>query len=72
MGEASEYLTKTLGFDAILPMNTGAEACETGVKLARRWGYMKKGIPHNKAVVLVAKGCFWGRTITASGACDDP
>jgi ornithine--oxo-acid transaminase len=72
MGETAEFLTKTLGFDAMLPMNTGAEACETGVKLARRWGYAKKGIPNNKAVVLVAKGCFWGRTITASGACDDP
>lgn len=53
-------------------MNTGVEAGETAVKLARRWGYVKKMIPDNKAVVIVAKGNFWGRTITASGACDDP
>ena len=56
----------------MLPMNGGVEACETAVKIARRWGYVKKGIPDNQAVVLVAKGNFWGRTITASGASDDP
>ena len=53
-------------------MNTGAEAGETAVKLARRWGYVKKGIPDNQAKVVVMEGNFWGRTITASGACDDP
>jgi ornithine--oxo-acid transaminase len=53
-------------------MNSGVEAVETAVKLARRWGYVVKKIPDNQAKVLVAKGCFWGRTITASGACDDP
>jgi ornithine--oxo-acid transaminase len=53
-------------------MNSGVEAVETAVKLARRWGYNVKGIPDDKANVLIAKGCFWGRSITASGACDDP
>jgi len=56
----------------VLPMNTGCEACETAVKLARRWGYVSKKIPDNKAVVLIARGSFWGRSITASGASDDP
>ena len=72
LGPFSEFLTKQLGYDKFLPMNGGVEACETAVKLARRWGYQKKGIPDNKAEVLLAKGCFWGRTITASGASDDP
>lgn len=53
-------------------MNSGVEACETACKLARKWGYEVKGIPDNQAQILVARGCFWGRTITASGACDDP
>ena len=47
MGEAAEYFTKLLGYDKMLPMNTGCEAAETAVKLARRWGYVKKGIPDN-------------------------
>jgi ornithine--oxo-acid transaminase len=72
MGPAAEYLTKLLGYDKILPMNSGVEATETSVKLARRWGYVKKGIPDNQANVLIARGAFWGRTITASGASDDP
>ena len=42
------------------------------MKLARRWGYVKKGIPENQALVAMANGNFWGRSITASGACDDP
>jgi len=49
MGLACEYLTKTLGYDKFLPMNSGAEAGETAVKLARRWGYVKKGIPADHA-----------------------
>jgi ornithine--oxo-acid transaminase len=61
-----------LGYDKFLPMNGGCEAAETAVKLARRWGYVKKGIPSDQAVVLIAKGAFWGRSITASGASDDP
>ena len=72
MGLTCQYLSELLGYDKFLPMNSGAEAGETAVKLARRWGYVKKGIPDNKAEVVVMEGNFWGRTITASGACDDP
>ena len=72
LGDCAEYLCNLLGFDKMLPMNGGVEAVETAVKLARRWGYVVKKIPENQAVVLLAKGNFWGRTITASGACDDP
>lgn len=72
LGDCAEYLCKLLKYDKMLPMNGGVEAAETAVKLARRWGYVVKKIPENEAVVLVARGNFWGRTITASGACDDP
>ena len=72
MGLTCEYLCNLLGYDKFLPMNSGAEAGETAVKLARRWGYVKKGIPNDQAQVVVMEGNFWGRTITASGACDDP
>ena len=72
MGPFGEYITNLLGYDKYLPMNSGVEACETSIKLARRWAYEVKGIPNNKAVVLIAKGAFWGRSITACGASDDP
>jgi len=72
MGLTAEYLTKLLGYEKFLPMNTGVEACETAVKIARRWGYVVKGVPKDKAEVVMANGNFWGRSITASGACDDP
>jgi ornithine--oxo-acid transaminase len=72
MGPTSEYLCKLLGYDKFLPMNSGVEGTETSVKLARKWGYMKKGIPDNQAKVVMMEGNFWGRTITAAGACDDP
>jgi len=66
------YITNTLGYDKYLPANGGTEACETAVKVARRWGYAVKGVEHDKASVIMANRCFWGRSITASGACDDP
>jgi ornithine--oxo-acid transaminase len=72
MGLTCQYLSNLLGYDKFLPMNSGAEAGETAVKLARRWGYVIKGIPDNQADVVFMEGNFWGRTITASGACDDP
>jgi ornithine--oxo-acid transaminase len=72
MGPTCEYLTKLVGFDKFLPMNSGAEAAETSVKLARKWAYTVKKVPNNQAQVIVMEGNFWGRTITASGACDDP
>jgi ornithine--oxo-acid transaminase len=68
----SEYATKLFGYDKILPMNSGVEACETAIKLARRWAYNVKGTPDNQAVVILPTKNFWGRSITASGACDDP
>ena len=72
LGEFADYLTGLIGYEKFLPMNTGCEADETACKLARRWGYRVKGIPHNKANILFPTNNFWGRSITASGACDDP
>jgi len=66
-----EYVTQLFGFDKMLPMNTGVEACETAVKLARRWGYDVKGIPRYEANVLFAAGNFWGRSISAVSASTD-
>lgn len=51
------------GYDMVLPMNTGAEAVETAVKLARKWAYMKKGVPEGKAIILSVEGNFHGRTL---------
>jgi len=55
-----------LGFEMVLPMNTGAEAVETAVKIARKWGYKVKGIPENKAWVFSAQENFHGRTVSTS------
>lgn len=63
LGEFAEYITKLFGFDKVLPMNSGAEAVETALKLARRWGYQKKGIAENQAKVIVCSDNFHGRTI---------
>lgn len=62
-GEFAEYITNYFGFDKVLPMNTGAEAVETGIKIARKWGYLKKGIPAGEALVLAATENFHGRTL---------
>ncbi|WP_051292937.1 ornithine--oxo-acid transaminase [Olivibacter sitiensis] len=62
-GEYAEFLTKTFGFDKMLPMNSGAEAVETAIKIARKWGYQKKGIAQNRAKVITASENFHGRTI---------
>ena len=59
-----ESLTKVSGFESVFTMNTGAEAVETAIKAARRWGYFTKGIPENKAEIIVADGNFHGRTTT--------
>jgi ornithine--oxo-acid transaminase len=72
LGVFGEYLTKLMGYDKFLPMNGGCEADETACKLVRRWAYRVKGIKDNEAVILFPTGNFWGRSITASGACDDP
>lgn len=72
LGEFEKYMTKVFGYDKLLPMNTGVEGGETANKLARKWGYLKKGIPENKARILFAKGNFWGRTLAAISSSDDP
>ena len=72
LGEYAKFITEYFGYDKVLPMNTGVEAAETAVKLARRWGYVNKGIPENKAVILFAENNFWGRTLAAISASSDP
>ncbi|KAH0559263.1 hypothetical protein GP486_004226 [Trichoglossum hirsutum] len=68
----AEYVTKVFGYDMVLPMNTGAEAVETGVKIARKWGYKVKGIPQDEAVVLSVSDNFHGRTFAAISMSTDP
>lgn len=72
LGEYEEYVTKYFGYDKILPMNTGAEADETALKLCRKWAYEKKGIPENEAKIIVCEGNFHGRTITIVSMSTDP
>lgn len=72
LGPYSELVTKTMGYDKVLPMNTGVETGETAVKLARRWGYRKKGIAPNQAKVVFANNNFWGRTMAAVSSSTDP
>ena len=64
LGQYVEFMTSYFGYDRILPMNTGVEAGETAVKLARRWAYEKKGINENEAQIIVCDGNFHGRTTT--------
>ena len=61
-----------MGYDKVLPMNTGVEGGETAIKLARRWAYDVKGVPKNKATVLFAENNFWGRTLSAVSSSSDP
>lgn len=72
LGEFEAYITNLFGYDKVLPMNTGVEGGETANKLARKWGYIKKNIPENKARIIFAKGNFWGRTLAAISSSDDP
>lgn len=64
LGRYEEYVTKFFGFDKVLPMNTGAEAVETAIKLCRKWAYEKKGIAEHEAKIIVCEGNFHGRTTT--------
>ncbi len=64
LGPFEEYMTKYFGFDKVLPMNTGAEAVETALKLCRKWSYEVKGIPENQAQIIVCENNFHGRTTT--------
>lgn len=72
LGPFEKYITELLGFDRVLPMNTGVEGGETAIKLARKWGYTVKGIPSNQAKIVFASGNFWGRTIAAISSSQDP
>lgn len=72
LGVAEKYVCETFGYDKALFMNSGAEANETAIKLARKWGYTKKGIPDNEAVIVAVKKNFHGRTTTIISASTDP
>jgi ornithine--oxo-acid transaminase len=72
LGEYETYVTKTFGFDKVLPMNTGAEAVETALKICRKWAYEVKKIPENQAVIIVCDGNFHGRTTTIVSFSNDP
>ena len=72
LGEYEEYITKYFDYDKVLPMNTGVEGGETANKLARKWGYLIKGIEENKAKIIFANGNFWGRTLAAISSSNDP
>jgi ornithine--oxo-acid transaminase len=72
LGEYEEYITRYFGYDKVLPMNTGVEAVETAIKLARRWGYTVKGIEENKAKIIVCAHNFHGRTSTVISFSTDP
>lgn len=64
LGEYEQYITSFFKYDKVLPMNSGAEAVETAIKIARKWGYEKKGISENNAKIIVCNGNFHGRTIS--------
>lgn len=72
LGPYEKYITEYFGYDKVLPMNTGAEADETAMKLARRWGYKVKGIPENEAIIICCEGNFHGRTISIISMSTDP
>jgi len=72
LGTYEKYITEYFGYDKVLPMNTGAEADETALKLARRWGVVKKGIPNEEVKMICCSGNFHGRTITIVSMSDDP
>jgi ornithine--oxo-acid transaminase len=72
LGEYAQYITGVFGYDKVLPMNTGVEAVETAIKLCRRWGYQVKGIPENKAKIIVCADNFHGRTSTVISFSTDP
>jgi ornithine--oxo-acid transaminase len=72
LGEWEELMSRHFGYDKMLPMNSGAEADETALKLTRKWGYKVKGIPKNEARIVVCDGNFHGRTITIVSMSSDP
>jgi len=72
LGPYEKYITEYFKYERVLPMNTGAEADETALKLARRWGVMKKGIPNGEVKIICCDGNFHGRTITIVSMSSDP
>ena len=72
LGGFEKFLTDLFGYNKCLPMNSGVEAGETAVKLARKWGYEKKGIKMNSAKIIFPEGNFWGRTLAAISSSTDP
>lgn len=72
LGPYEKFVTEYFGFDKVLPMNTGAEAVETAIKLCRKWGYEVKGIPENAAQIIVCENNFHGRTTTIVSFSNDP
>lgn len=72
LGEYEKFITEFFGYEMVLPMNTGAEAVETAMKLSRKWGYEKKGIMPDEAILLFAEDNFHGRTISIVSASTDP
>lgn len=72
LGKYEQYATSVFGFDKLLPMNTGAEAVETALKICRRWAYQKKGIPEDRAQIVVCENNFHGRTTTIISFSNDP
>ena len=71
-GRYAKYITEYFGYEMVLPANTGAEGVETSIKLARKWGYLKKGIPEHQAVILSCTGNFHGRTLGVISLSTDP
>lgn len=71
LGPYEKFITEYFGFDKVLPMNTGVEAVETAIKIARKWGYETKGIAENEAIIIVAENNFHGRTTTVISFSND-
>ena len=72
LGKYEKFATELFGFDKLLPMNTGAEAVETALKICRKWAYEVKGIPENEAQIIVCENNFHGRTTTIISFSNDP
>ena len=72
LGEYARFISEFFGYDKVLPMNTGVEAVETGIKLCRKWSYEVKGVEKDKAVIIVCDGNFHGRTSTVISFSNDP
>jgi len=72
LGKYEKYITDMMDYDKVLPINTGVEAVETALKLARKWAYTKKGVEANKAKIIFASQNFHGRTLAVISGSTDP